>query len=96
MGNPGVPNDISHGVPTEVDGTMGNPGIPTGGHGIEHQMLPGGSPSAAEIEGRMSTGAQAPLRKPIGGAGGGQSGVMGASLNQPYAEGPYELGHGGR
>ena len=98
MGNPGVPTDITHGVPTEVDGTMGNPGIPTGGHGIEHQMMPGGSPSAAEIEGRMSTGAQqqqqqqAPLPKPIG----GQQGVMGPSLNQPYSEGPYELGHEGR
>ena len=104
MGNPGVPTtDISHGVPTEVDGTMGNPGIPTGGHGIEYQMMPGGSPSAAEIEGRTSTGAQqqqqqAPLRKPIGGGAGGgqQQGVMGASLNGPYSEGPYELGHGGR
>lgn len=95
MGNPGVPSEKTHGVPTEVDGTLGNPGIPNGGHGIEYQMMPGGSPSAAEIEGRMSTGAQqAPMRRPIG--GGGQQGVMGSSLNQPYSEGPYELGHEGR
>lgn len=95
MGNPGVPTGITHGVPTEVDGTMGNPGIPAGGHGIAYQMMPGGSPSAAEIEGRMSTGAQQPpLRNPIVGAA--QQGGMGSSLNQPYTEGPYELGHGAR
>ena len=86
--------DVAHGVPTEVDGTMGNPGIPAGGHGIDQQMMPGGSPSAAEIEGRMSVGMQqAPLRKPIIS---GQQGPMGASMNQPYSEGPYELGHEGR
>ena len=94
MGNPGVPNNVAHGVPAEVDGTIGNPGIPAGGHGIEYQMMPGGSPSAAEIDGRMSDGAQqAPLRKPVSGA---QQGIMGASMNQPYSEGPYELGHAGR
>ena len=97
MGNPGVPTDTTHGVPTEVDGTMGNPGIPTGGHGIEYQMMPGGSPSAAEIDGRMGGGGgvqQTPIRKPI--SGGQQGVIVGASLNQPYPEGPYELGHGGR
>ena len=93
-GNPGVPIDVAYGVPTEVDGTMGNPGIPAGGHGIEQQMMPGGSPSAVEIEGRMSVGMQqAPLRKPISS---GQQGIMGASMNHPYSEGPYELGHEGR
>ena len=51
VGNPGIPADVTHGVATEVDGTMGNPGIPAGGHGIEYQMMPGGSPSAAEMEG---------------------------------------------
>lgn len=91
-GNPGVPTDARHGVPTEVDGTMGNPGMPAGGHGIEYQMMPGGSPSAAEIDGRMSSGMrQAPLRRPIGG---GRQGIVGASINQPYSVvGPYELGH---
>lgn len=54
MGKSGVPTDATHGVPTEIDGTMGNPGVPAGGHGIHHQMVPGGSPSAAEIKGRMS------------------------------------------
>lgn len=94
MGNPGIPANAIHGVPTEVDGTMGNPGIPAGGHGIEHQMMPGGSPSAAEIDGRISGGVQQPpLRKPTGS---GQQGTMGAQMNQPYYEGPYELGHEGR
>lgn len=94
MGNPGVANDVTHGVPTEVDGTMGNPGIPAGGHGIQNQMMPGGSPSAAEIDGGTSDGVQqAPLRKPVGGA---QQGIMGPSIHQPYSEGPYELGHEGR
>ena len=84
-GNPGVPIGANHGVPTEVDGTMGNPGVPAGGHGIENQLVPGGSPSAAEIDGRAGGGVQrAPLR---------QCRVTGASMNQPYAEGPYELGH---
>lgn len=94
MGNPGIPANAIHGVPTEVDGTMGNPGIPAGGHGILHQMMPGGSPSAAEIDGRISSGVQQPpLRKPTGN---GQQGTMGAQMNQPYSEGPYELGHEGR
>ena len=93
-GNPGVPIGVAHGVPTEVDGTMGNPGIPAGGHGIEYQMMPGGSPSAAEMEGRMSGGVQqVPSRKP---ASNGQQGITGASMNQPYSEGPYELGHSTR
>ena len=88
MGNPSVPTDVKHGVPTEVDGTMGNPGIPAGGHGIEYQMMPGGSPSAAEMEGKMSSGVQqAPLRRHVG-----QS-TTGASMKQPYSDGPYELGH---
>lgn len=91
MGNPSVPTAVTHGAPTEVDGTMGNPGVPAGGHGIEHQMMPGGSPSAAEIDGRMSSGVQqAPLRKPVGSE---QQGMMGASMNQPFSQGPYELGH---
>ncbi len=91
-GNPGVPIGVAHGVPTEVDGTMGNPGVPAGGHGIQYQMMPGGSPSAAEMEGRMSGGVQQgpPLRKPVSN---GQQGIMGASMNQPYSEGPYEMGH---
>ena len=94
MGNPGVPASATHGVPTEVDGTMGNPGIPAGGHGIEHQMVPGGSPSAAEIDGRITRGVQQPPQRwPMGS---GQQGMMGASLNVPYSEGPYELGHEGR
>ena len=88
MGNPGIPTDVMHGVPTEVDGTMGNPGIPAGGHGIEHQMMPGGSPSAVEMDGRI--GGQAPLRKPVRSS---QQGLMGTSMGQPYSEGPYELGH---
>lgn len=93
-GNPGVPTDVIHGVPTEVDGTMGNPGIPAGGHAIEHQMMQGGSSSAAEIDGRISAGVQqAPLCRPVGS---GQQGIMGASMSQPYSEGPYELGHQGR
>ena len=92
LGNPGVPAETSHGVPTEVDGTMGNPGVPAGGHGIEYQMMPGGSPSAAEIEGRVSGGGvqQAPLRRQLG------QGSMTASMNQPYSDGPFELGHEGR
>ncbi|CAF9909933.1 MAG: hypothetical protein ALECFALPRED_006112 [Alectoria fallacina] len=89
-GNPGIPTDVMHGVPTEVDGTMGNPGIPAGGHGIEHQMMPGGSPSAVEMDGRI--GRQAPLRKPVGNS---QQGSMGTSMGQPYTEGPYELGYDG-
>ena len=94
MGNPGIPTSGAHGVPTEVDGTMGNPGVPAGGHGIEYQMMPGGSPSAAEIDGRMSSGVpQAPLRKPVGGA---QQGFIGSSMNQPFSDGPYELCHEGR
>ena len=85
MGNPGAPAGVNHRVPTEVDGTMGNPGVPAGGHGIETQLVPGGSPSAAEIDGRAGGGVQqAPLR---------QHRVTGASMNQPYSEGPYELGH---
>ena len=89
-GNPGVPNEVAHGVPTEVDGTTGNPGIPAGGHGIEHQLVPGGSPSATEIEGRMSDGvpqAQAPLRRHVG------QGSIGALMHQPFSDGPYEMGH---
>lgn len=94
MGNPGVPTEASHGVPSEVDGTMGNPGVPAGGHGIEYQMMPGGSPSAAEIDGRIQNGVQqVPMRRPVGG---GQMGSVGSSMNQPYADGPYELGHEGR
>lgn len=81
---------------TEVDGTMGNPGVPAEGHGISQQMHPGGSPSAAEIDGRMGMGGH--------GLGGGDipqgppqsNGGMRASMSQPYAEGPYELGHEGR
>ena len=84
MGNPGIPTEVAHGVPTEVDGTMGNPGVPASGHGIDLQLMPGGSPSAAEIEGRMR---QAPSRRPVG------QGTMGASMNQPYSDAPYELGH---
>ena len=85
MGNPGMPAGVNHRVPTEVDGTMGNPGVPAGGHGIETQLVPGGSPSAAEIDGRAGGGVQqAPIRQPR---------VTGASMNQPYSEGPYELGH---
>ena len=57
-------------------------------------MMPGGSPSAAEMEGRISGGVQQlPLRKPVSN---GQQGIMGASMNQPYSEGPYELGHDAR
>ena len=79
---------------TEVDGTMGNPGIPAGGHGIERQMMPGGSPSAAEIDGRMSGGVQqAPRPTPVGMR---QQAISGASSSQPYPEGRYELGHEGR
>ena len=67
MGNPGVPTGVNHGVPTEVDGTMGNPGVPAGGHGIENQLVPGGSPSAAEIDGKAGGGVQqAPLRNLMG------------------------------
>ncbi len=88
MGNPGVPTSASHGVPTEVDGTMGNPGVPAGGHGIENQLVPGGSPSAAEIDGRV--GGRAPMSGYVG------QGVVGASMNGPYEEGPYELGYEGR
>ena len=77
-------------MPTEVDGTMGNSGIPAGGHGIEHQVMPGGSLSAAEIEGMMSDrGQQAPLRSHVG------EGTMGASMNQPYLD-RYELDYEGR
>jgi len=43
----------------EVDGTMGNPGVPNGGHGLPYQMMPGGSPSATEIEGLGRDGHQA-------------------------------------
>lgn len=95
-GNRGVQANGSHGVPTEVDGTMGNPGIPSGGHGIEYQMMPGGSPSAAEIDGRVRDGGQqqAPARRLVG--GGGQQGSLGASMHQPFSNGPYELGHEGR
>ena len=57
---------MAHGGPTEVDGTMGNPGVPASGHSIE----PGDarwSPSAAEIEGKMRGGGrQAPLRRHVG------------------------------
>lgn len=94
MGHPGVPSDMTYGVPIEVDGTLGNPGVPASGHGIEHQMMPGRSPSAAEIDGRMSGGVrQAPSRKPVESE---QQSIMGASMNQPYSEGPYDLGHDGR
>jgi hypothetical protein len=58
MGNPGIPVNGGHGGPIEIDGTIGNPGVPTGGHGITQQMQPGGSPSAAEIDGRMKVGGQ--------------------------------------
>ena len=53
MGNPGVlPSPVhGHNPATEVDGTMGNPGVPAGGHGISSQMASGGSPSATEIDG---------------------------------------------
>ena len=92
-GNPGVPAGTTHPVPTEVDGTMGNPGVPTGGHGIENQLMPGGSPSAAEIEGRESGGGfQAPpVRRHVG-----QQGTLESSMYQPYSDGPYEMGHEGR
>lgn len=40
----------------EVDGTLGNPGVPAGGIGIQNQMQPGGSPSATEIDGRGLAG----------------------------------------
>lgn len=63
---------------------MGNPGVPAGGHGIGYQGAPGGSPSAVEVDGQM------------GGQQQQHSGPMGASMNQPYSEGPYEMGHGGR
>ena len=90
MGNPGVPAGTTHGVPTEVDGTMSNPGVPAGGHGIEHQFMPGGSPSAAEIEGSASTGGLQvpPVRSHVG-----QQGSLEASMYQPYTEGPYEMGY---
>jgi len=51
MRNPGVPSPTGHGIPMEVDATMGNPGVPAEGHGIPYQMMPGGSPSATKIEG---------------------------------------------
>ena len=63
-------------MPTEVGGTMGNPGVPAGGYGIAQQVMPGGSSIAAEIEGRMSGGGQqAPIRRNVG------EGTMGASMN---------------
>lgn len=40
----------------EVDGTMGNPDVPAGGHGTLQQMQPGGSPNAVEIDGRIGMG----------------------------------------
>ena len=99
-GNPGaVPSEattIAHGAPpTEVDGTMGNPGIPIGGHGIEYQLMPGGSPSAAEMEGRMSGGGVS--RSPVSPRRyREQQGYMGASMDRPFSDGPYELGQQGR
>jgi len=45
---------------TEVDGTMGNPGVPHGGHGIAGQTQPGGSPSAQEIDGRVGASMTGP------------------------------------
>ena len=83
MGKSGVATDATHGVPTEIDGTMGNPGVPARGHGIHHQMMLGGGPSAAKIDGRMS-------------CAGAQLGGMGSGLHQPFSEGPYELVHEGR
>ena len=64
MRNPGVPAGANHGVPTEVDRKIVNPGVPAGGHGIENQLVPGGSPSAAEIDERAGGRVQqAPLRQ---------------------------------
>lgn len=101
-GNPGVPPGVTHGVPTEVDGTMGNPSIPAGGHGIENQLVPGGSPSATEIDGRMSGAGvlqqqqqQAPPQSNFA------QGIMASFINQQqqqqqqqYSDGPYEVGMG--
>ena len=72
---------------------MGNPGVLAGGHGIDHQLMPGGSPSAAEVEGRVSPGG---LQAPPAPRHVGQQGSLEASMYQPYSEGPYEMGHEGR
>lgn len=78
---------------------MGNPSIPAGGHGIEQQLVPGGSPSATEIEGRMSDAvvlqqqqqAQVPPQSNFG------QGFLASLINQQqqqqqYSDGPYEIG----
>lgn len=84
MGNPSVPLDMPHGQPLEVDGTMGNPGVPAGGHGIGLQGVAGGSPNATEVEGTNYMGQRGSRRQ-------GQ-GTTRASLNQPFVEGPFEMG----
>jgi len=96
MGNPGIPANVVHGRPMEVDGTMGNPGIPVRGHGITQQMQPGGSPSASEIDGRMGIGGQRLGHGDIPQGVQQNHGGVRASMNQPYLEGPYEMGQGER
>lgn len=57
-----MPTGTNHGVPKEVDGTMGNPGVPAREHRIKNKLVPGGSPSAAELDGKPDCGVQqAPL-----------------------------------
>ena len=83
MGNPGIPTNAPHGVPAEVDATLGNPGAPVGGHCIVNQTMPGGSPSATEVQGTMNWaggGAHVPS--------GAQHGTMGAGS---WQQGPIEM-----
>lgn len=102
-GNTGVPPGVAHGVPTEVDGTMGNPSIPAGGHGIQDQLVPGGSPSATEIEGRMSDAVvqQQQQQQQVPPQSNFAQGFMASLINQQqqqqqqYSDGPYEIGMGG-
>ena len=82
---------VTHGVPAEGDGTLGSPGVPAGGHGIENQLVPGGSPSATEIDARVGGGVlQASVRQHVAST---EHGNMEGSTNEPYSKGPYELGH---
>ena len=84
MGNTGVPSGTNHGVPKEVDETMSNPSVPAREHGIENQLVPGGSPSAAKRRESRWWGAAGPVAT---------AKRHGSFMNPPYFKGLYEMGH---